>query len=88
MLELMEKEKAPVKVMLLVLGAVLIIGGGWWYMSKRANCNAMITYVPAQLTEGSSGGFRPERPAHGEYYELNKRKYGTHGAAMSVCMGF
>jgi hypothetical protein len=84
----MKAEKAPVKVISLIIGVVLIIGVGWWYLSRRGDCLERIVYVPETKPIDGDGWGRMFQQPHGAYYKLEERRHATHDEAMSACMGF
>jgi len=64
---------------------VLIIGGAWWYASKRADCLSRIQFAPAQKNLGESGAYYWLR-TEAHPYKGSAPHFQTHSEALTTFM--
>lgn len=82
-----EWESAPTRKIFLTVLGIGILGVGWWYVSKRSDCEGRIAYIPPQSTFAGD---------QGAYYRLSSvnplkdigggRRFASHREAMTACL--
>lgn len=83
-----EHKKASLSKISLVILVVILIGGGWFYFSKRSDCEPKISYYPsATYANGYRQDARYELITRSALASLGGRpKFATHEEAMSACL--
>lgn len=66
--------------------AILVVGGGWWYTSKRSDCLSRITYHPAQKSFGDTGAYYQLRAETALGNLGGGAQFQTHDEAISTCI--